>query len=410
MITRTPSGREPGDVGQCEVGAGRDAPGVIDRGRCGGEEAPGEVALPVREAVAQRDRLGGGDGHALPVDRVERTQGIAAHEQPRREPRALVAAARAGREGMRDDLIERLGGADRLGDIGRGDRGGERQPALGVGGRAVRRAVAAERRDPASVLLDEEEQRARQLRAGPDEHQPVAVERAGREPQMAGGVADVDRHALLDRPRVAERLEPRGHARTAAGRAHHQIRLQRLGRARIGAAQYADTGDPLPIGAGFEPEGVDAVAQLDVGERAHAAADVALQQRSARDQRAGPELGARERVPAEDDPHLVHRRIRRRARGDQLGDDARQQRLQARLTARQQRVGVRALRNPAASLDADRELVALDHGDALVRVGEHSRGQQPGHAGANHHCVFADPLHLATFRSSGDAQQDRRAR
>ena len=137
---------------------------------------------------------------------------------------------------------------------------------------------------------------------------------------------------------------------------------------------------------------------------------MALQQRPAGDQRAGPELGARERVPAEDDAHLVHRRIRRRARRDQLGDDARQQRLQARLAARQQRVGVRALRNPAASLDADGEPVALDHGDALVRVGQHARGQQPRHAGANHHCVLADPLHLATFWSSGDAQQDRCAR
>jgi len=115
-------------------------------------------------------------------------------------------------------------------------------------------------------------------------------------------------------------------------------------------------------------------------------------------------------VPAEDDAHLVHRRERRCARRDQLGDDARQQRFQARLAARQQRVGVRALRNPAAILVADGQPVALDHGDALVRVGQHSCGQQPGHAGANHHRVLADPLHLATFRSLGDAQQDRRAR
>ena len=180
---------------------------------------------------------------------------------------------------------------------------------------------------------------------GPDEHQAVAVECAGREPQVAGGVADVDRHALHDRPWMAERLQPGGHAPAAAGRAYHQIGLERLGRARVGEAQHMDAGDPPTVRTGREPERVAAVAQLDVGERAHAATDLALQQRPAGDQRLDPELGPRQRVPAEHHAHLAHRRVRRRAGCYQLGDEPRQQLLQARLTARQQRVGMRALRD-----------------------------------------------------------------
>ena len=60
------------DGGQGEVGAGGQRPRVVDGRARGGEEAAGEVVLAVHQAVTQRQRLGGGDRHALPVDRVER--------------------------------------------------------------------------------------------------------------------------------------------------------------------------------------------------------------------------------------------------------------------------------------------------------------------------------------------------
>jgi hypothetical protein len=37
------------------------------------------------------------------------------------------------------------------------------------------------------------------------------------------------------------------------------------------------------------------------------------------------------------------------------------------------------------------QVVAVDHGHLRVGVGEHSGGQQPGHAGAEHDRVVADP-------------------
>jgi hypothetical protein len=184
---------------------------------------------------------------------------------------------------VRGDLVERLGRADRLGDIGRGDRGDERQPTVRVAWRAVRRAVAAERRDPAPAPLGEHEQRPGQLGTRPDEHQLVTLQRPGREPQVARGVGDVDVHALLDRSRESERPQPRWHAPAAARRAHHEVGRERLGGATVGPPQHPHAGDPPLLRAALEPEHVAAVPQLDIAQRAHPAADVTLEQRPARD-------------------------------------------------------------------------------------------------------------------------------
>ena len=58
-------------LGQREVGAGGQPPGVVGRGPGGREEASRQSAVAVANAVAQRDGVGGGDGHALSVERVE---------------------------------------------------------------------------------------------------------------------------------------------------------------------------------------------------------------------------------------------------------------------------------------------------------------------------------------------------
>ena len=108
-------GPRPLDLGQRQVGADRQLPGVIDGNARGAEEAAGQVALAVLEAVAQRHGLGGGHGHSLPVGGVERAHRVARDEQPRREAvQAVVAAADAGREAMGRDVVGRLGGLDRV--------------------------------------------------------------------------------------------------------------------------------------------------------------------------------------------------------------------------------------------------------------------------------------------------------
>jgi hypothetical protein len=64
---------------------------------------------------------------------------------------------------------------------------------------------------------------------------------------------------------------------------------------------------------------------------------------------------------------------------------------------RQQRVRVAALRHRAA-LFADRgQLVALDHRDAVIALGQHARGEQAGDAGPDHHGVVADPRHVSNL-------------
>ena len=72
-------------------------------------------------------------------------------------------------------------------------------------------------------------------------------------------------------------------------------------------------GDP-PVVAGQQPGRVAAVAQLDAGQRPHAAADVALDHRPAREERPQPEVGAREGPAAQLHAHLRHRLVGRRAR------------------------------------------------------------------------------------------------
>ena len=285
-----PHARRPAAVhlGQRQVGPDRQLPRVVDGGGGGAEEPAREVALPALQALAQRDRLGGGDCHSLPVGRVERADGVAADQQPLREPaQALVAAPRAGREAVRHDVVERLGRLDRRQHVGRRDRGGERREALGIARWAVRGAVAAERQDPAPAFLGEQEQRARVARPGADQHQPVAVERVRRQSQVPARVCHVDRQPLLARPRVAEPVEPGRDARAAAAGGDDEIRGERLLRAAVGAPQEPHSGDALAVRARRQPEDVAAVDQLDAGQRPYAPAHVALDERPPGEDRMG---------------------------------------------------------------------------------------------------------------------------
>ena len=60
-----PQRPRPGHVGQREVGAGREAPGVVDGGPRGGEEAPREVAL-ARRARQSRSAIASAAATVMP--------------------------------------------------------------------------------------------------------------------------------------------------------------------------------------------------------------------------------------------------------------------------------------------------------------------------------------------------------
>jgi len=382
------------DLRQREVGADRHLPGVVDRlGRCA-EEAPRQLALAAFEALAQRDRLGRRDRHALAVGRVERADRVARHEQPAGEAaQALVAAPHARREAVRRDVVERLGGGDRVEHVRRRDRRGEGGEGVRIVRRAVRGAVAAEREDPAAALLCEQEQRARALGDGADQDQLVGIERAVRQPQVPARVAHADRELLLRRACVAEPLEPRRQPRRSPARRDHEVGREELLRAAVAALQDPHARDPVAVRPRRQPKRVAAVDQLHARERPHAAADVALDEGSAREQRVRARRGAREPVAADDEARLRERLAGRRAGGHELLAESGQQRVEAGLAVRQQRMRMAALRDRLAPLEAGRKDVALEHRHALVGVHQRARREQPGDAAADHHRVLSDPSH-----------------
>ena len=150
-----------------------------------------------------------------------------------------------------------------------------------------------------------------------------------------------------------------------------------------------------PSRARGQAERVAAIDQRDCGQLTHAAAHMALDERPAGEDRAGARRCAGQLMAADHEPHLLERRAGWRPGGGQLGAEARQQRVQARLPMRQQRVGVAALRHRPAALKAGRQGVAIHDGHPLVGLRERPGGQQPGHAAADHHGVLTDPSHVA---------------
>ena len=385
----------PRDLGQRQVGADRHLPGVIDGNARGAEEAAGEVALTALEAVAQRDRLGRGHRHSLPVRGVERADRVARDQQPRREAaQAVVAAADAGGEAMGRDLVERLGGLDRVEHVGRRDGGRKRSEPVGVARWTVHGPIAAEPEDPAPVLLGEQEQGARVTRPGADQHELVAVERIGGQGKRPAGVGDADLEALHRGALVAQRLEPGGDASRAAGGGDDQVRRERLLGAAVGTVQDPHAGDPLAVPAGGQPESVAAIDQRDARQLTNAAAHVALDEGPARERRGGARRCAGQLMATDHEAHLLERRAGWRPSRGQLGAEAGQQRVEKRLPVRQEGVGVASLRHRPAALEAGRQGVALDHGHPLVGLRKRPGGQQPGHAPADHDGVLTNASHV----------------
>ena len=293
LTARTRSGRGPATAGRA-----RSAPVVsVHAWSTGARAAAKKRRARSCSPSTRQSRSASASAAAtvmpLPVDRIERAQGVPAYEQSGREARhPVVAPPHARGVDVGDDGSDRRGRTERLAHVRRSDRGREGVEAGGVGGGSVLRPVAGDREDEPIVLLGEQEQRARQVGPGSDQHELVAVERAWREPQVPARVRDVHREPLLGGRREAERRQPRRHARAAPGRAHDQVGRQRLGAAAVRAPEDPHAGHAVAVPD--EPERVAAVEQAHVLVLAHPPPDVTLDQRPAGDDPAQPERGTGE--------------------------------------------------------------------------------------------------------------------
>jgi hypothetical protein len=196
-----------GDLGQAEVAADGHVPRHVDQA---GDVA--EVAARLRNAagrqLAQCEGFERGDGHALPVDGVERADGVAGDQQLLREAaQPLVAAADAGREPDCDRVVQRLGALQRLGDVGE-DQGGGEGLELGRVDRRVVPEDAGQGEDVPVALDGGQHAAARHTRGRSGDDAVVGSERSGAEPVGPAGVSQTDLEAVFVRGRVAELGEP----------------------------------------------------------------------------------------------------------------------------------------------------------------------------------------------------------
>ena len=78
---------------------------------------------------------------------------------------------------------------------------------------------------------------------------------------------------------------------------------------------------------------------------------------------------------------------------DDLVGPAGKELLDHAAAARQQAVRVAPLRHAFARKVGERKGVTLQHRDGVIEIRKRTCGQQARHAGPDHHCPFADPLH-----------------
>ncbi|MBK6664301.1 MAG: hypothetical protein IPG47_16615 [Thermoflexaceae bacterium] len=190
-------------------------------------------------------------------------------------------------------------------------------------------------------------------------------------------------HAFLERRLEAPLLQPLGRLRPAPGAIDHQVRGQRLRR-----PLDANAGDAAGGGVVHRRLDGNAIADREVGERAHAVAHRAFEQRPAGDH-AG-EVAVRPRhVAATETPDDVGHDVAAKAaaRHDLVGQ-AGEVLLQHAGSADEEAVCVPPLRDALAVLRFHRQRVAFDDGDAREVAREDARSEQPGHARAHDDRVF----------------------
>jgi hypothetical protein len=128
------------------------------------------------------------------------------HEEALREvPHPLVALPDVRLDAIRRRTVDRLGGADRVGEVGKGQRPDEGVEPLGV----LRRVLADQAEQgahPDIALEPGQGTAARAAGCGSVDAGQVSVEAVGWEPVAAGHVADVDPHAVSSGLAEAQRL------------------------------------------------------------------------------------------------------------------------------------------------------------------------------------------------------------
>ena len=80
--------------------------------------------------------------------------------------------------------------------------------------------------------------------------------------------------------------------------------------------------------------------------------------------------------------------------GGQAGQQPREKLVQDLRPARQQHVGVPALGNPLTVQPGLRQRVPFNDRHPAVRISQDAGGEEPAHAGAQHHRVVTDLTHL----------------
>ena len=211
--------------------------------------------------------------------------------------------------------------------------------------------------------------------------------------------------AFFRRAREAQCVEPGGDPGRSPGGSDDEVRRERLLSAAVGSAEDPHAGDAIAVGAGCEPERVASIDQRQPRQVTHAATHVALDEGPTGEDRAGAHRCAGQLMAADHEPHLLERRAARRPGGDQLGAEARQQRVEAALPTRQEGVGVAVLRHRLAMLEAGWQGIAVHDGHPLVGLRERAGRQQPAHTRTDHDGVLTDLSHLCALLGSTSASR-----
>ena len=306
----------------------------------------------------------------------------------------LVAPPQIGRETVGADLVERFRVADRGEDVRRRDAAGEGEEPVFVG-RWVTAGVPGQREDPAVALLREERHGGGPPGLGADQDQLLVPERSGAQPQMPAGVLDVHPELLLGRRVVADFLQPRHGTPAPAGRVDDEIGGEDLRNAAARARQHADTSDPVAGRRGYQAGYLALVLDRDVAQGPDPVADMSFQARPTRQIRrlTGFAVLAQQVTP-EEEPELPRSTRYRDTVRHQVGEQPGEQLVEDLRPARQQPMGVPALRDSLAVQPGLRQRVPFDDRHPPVRIGQHPGREQATHAGTQNRRVITNRLHL----------------
>lgn len=223
---------------------------------------------------------------------------------------------------------------------------------------------------------------------------------AGLPAVAAGRVAHADADLILGRALVAERFEPRRRPRAAPAGVEREVGVERL--PILSLLLEPDAGDRAPVRRGEQAVHPRPFEHLDVREREHAGPERRFQQgaadRDAAETALEPRFVAAELVPAEAAGEVTGGG----ARLEQFGLQAGEERLHGVEATGEQTVHVAPLGHAFAVLGRSGEVILLHDRHALEAFAQHARGQQPGHAAADHDGVCAQILTVGAIRSHGN--------